>query len=294
MAKTSTKKSRPRSKNDDTFALARGESKKPTSLQKERVHLLGPGKVCGTGSRGHERPRGRSRFEIVVDASEGFIPLWAAGTTLRWRFNEPSMQAFVDPEEAMTELRKQFSEALIAWGAAGPVRFTENEDLWDFEIVMSAGDSCDANGCTLARAFFPDSGRHDLMLYPKMFEQSRQEQIDTWIHELGHVFGLRHFFATVEETAWPAEVFGTHSKFSIMNYGELSELTDVDKRDLTRLYEEAWSGKLRDVNGTPVRFVLPYHKLALEPLHAAIPDQDPTRLRPRESYYGASYRHASS
>ena len=66
-----------------------------------------------------------------------------------------------------------------------------------------------------------------------MFTQARKEQVDTFIHEIGHIFGLRHFFANVSETAWPSEIFGRHENFSIMNYGALSELTDADKDDLT-------------------------------------------------------------
>ncbi len=180
------------------------------------------------------------------------------------------------------------SKRLLAWGSAAPVRFTENEDLWDFEIVMSAGDNCSASGCTLARAFFPDSGRHDLMLYPKMFEQSRKEQVETWMHEIGHIFGLRHFFATVTETAWPAEIFGSHDKFSIMNYGALSTLTERDKKDLVRLYEQAWSGALTHINGTPIQFFLPYHKLAPEPIHVPGLELASTALQQRGSYYSTS------
>ena len=59
-----------------------------------------------------------------------------------------------------------------------------------------------------------------------MFTQEPEEQVETLIHEIGHVFGLRHFFANVSETAWPSEIFGTHDTFSIMNYGRASQLTD--------------------------------------------------------------------
>ncbi|MEM7352205.1 MAG: matrixin family metalloprotease [Acidobacteriota bacterium] len=288
-AKKARSKSKKKVEPENKAVLAFSDERSPTLIQEQRVHSLGQGRVCGTGSRGHKRPRGSSPLEIVVDASEGFVPLWAAGTTLRWRFNEPSMQIFFDPEAAKAELRNQFSEALIAWGAAAPVKFKENEDLWDFEIVMSSGDNCTPSGCTLARAFFPDSGRHDLMLFPKMFEQSRKEQVDTWIHEIGHIFGLRHFFATVEETAWPAEVFGTHSKFSIMNYGALSELTEVDKADLTRLYQQAWAGVLTHVNGTEIQFVQPYHVSASAPTCSANTGQGVSGLRSRGSYYGTGH-----
>ena len=242
------------------FALS--HDAEPTAVQAQRAHSLGRSRVCGTGSRGHTRPQGRSRFDIVVDATEGFVPLWAEGATLRWRFNEASLQVFAAPARAEMELRQQFAEALLAWGAAAPVRFAENADLWDFEIVVAGGEHCTASGCTLASAFFPDSGRHALRLFPTLFAQPRQEQVETWIHELGHVFGLRHFFATVDETAWPAEVFGTHRKFSIMNYGALSRLTNADKTDLTCLYAQARSGALTSVNGTSIHFVSPYHQQA--------------------------------
>jgi hypothetical protein len=227
-----------------------------------RVHLLAPGIVCDTEPRGYARPQNRSPMEIVVDASEGFIPLWSPNVTLRWRFRDRSMSRFANPAAAKTGIRKLLGDALLAWGTAAPVRFKEDPDVWDFEIVMRRGDDCSASGCVLASAFFPDAGRHRLTLFPKLFEQDRKEQVETLIHEIGHVFGLRHFFANVSETAWPSEIFGTHSKFSIMNYGTLSTLTPADKSDLTRLYQMVWSGALTHINGTTIRLVKPFNSLA--------------------------------
>ena len=237
-------------------------SQDPTALAEKMTHVLRPGAVCDTDPRGHPTPRGRSPLEIVVDASEGFIPLWAKNSTLRWRFRERSMTYFKNPTAAMKELRKLFAEAILAWGNAAPIKFKENDDLYDFEIVMRKSVDCDAAGCTLASAFFPDSGRHKLTLFPTLFEETREEQIETLIHEIGHIFGLRHFFADIEESEWPVEIFGTHKKFSIMNYGNLSVLTNEDKSDLRRLYQQAWSGKLTNINGTPIRFVKPFHTLS--------------------------------
>lgn len=250
----------------DVFRLRDGKDSPPAA--NSRVHDLGKGRICDTEPRGHATPRGRSLVEIVVDASEGFIPLWARNTTLRWRFRETSLHNFTNPAGAKTEIRKLFAEALVKWGTAAPVKFTEDEDVWDFEIVMRAADNCSPSGCVLASSFFPDAGRHKFVLYPKMFTQDRTEQVETFIHELGHVFGLRHFFANVSETAWPSEIFGTHSKFSIMNYGSLSELTPEDKSDLRRLYQAVWNGTLTHINATPIRIVQPFHTLAPAPDHA--------------------------
>ena len=195
----------------------------------------------------------------MLDATDGFIPLWREGTTLRWRFNEAALAVFQNPAAVRTYVRGLMSEAVIAWGDSAPVRFTERSDAWDFEVVIRSANRCSPGGCMLASAFLPDGGRHELVVYPKMFEQVRKEQVDTMIHELGHVFGLRHFFADVRETRWASEIFGTHRPFSIMNYGHISELTDDDKGDLKRLYELVWSGQLTNVNETPIRLMTAYH-----------------------------------
>ena len=110
-----------------------------------------------------------------------------------------------------------------------------------------------------ASAFFPDDGRHYFVVYPSLFDLDDNEQVETLIHETGHIFGLRHWFANISETAWPSEEFGSRSKFTIMNYGPDSVFTKTDKEDLQRLYESAWARALTQVNGTPIRFVRPYH-----------------------------------
>ena len=252
---------KPEVKQEEAFQIRKED--KLTREAESLIHLIGPGIICDTEARGHAMPQGKSPFEIVLDASEGFIPLWAPNTTLRWRFRERSLTHFSNQAAAKTEIRNLFGEALLAWDIAAPVKFTEDNDVWDFEIVIRQGDDCNQSGCVLASAFFPDSGRHELVLYPKMFTQTRKEQVDTFVHEIGHIFGLRHFFANISETAWPSEIFGTHNKFSIMNYGSLSELAIEDKDDLGRLYQLAWSGSLTHINGTPIRLVKPYHTFAL-------------------------------
>jgi len=248
------------------FQLRQGDD--ASRAREPHVHVYGPGAVCATEKRGSATPRGRSPLEIVVDASQGFIPLWARNTTLRWRFQDRSLSVFEDAEAAKSGIRRLLGEALLAWGSAAPIKFSERDDRWDFEIVVKRADDCDINGCVLASAFFPDAGRHELAIYPRMFGQSEKEQVDTLIHEIGHVFGLRHFFAQISETAWRSEVFGTHKPFSIMNYGSESELTDDDKADMKRLYQKAWSGELTQINGTPIRFVKPFSAIGAFPQSA--------------------------
>lgn len=258
------------------------ELKMPEAAAEEarkHLHIYSGGAVCDTETRGFPTPGNRSPTELVVDSTEGFIPLWAPGVTLRWRFNELSMTAFVNPEAAKSYVRTLLAEAILAWGNATPVRFHEAQDAWDFEIVVRAQENCTVNGCVLASAFFPDGGQHELVIYPTMFGQSREEQIETMAHEIGHVFGLRHFFAQVSENAWPSEIFGTHERFSIMNYGEDSRLTDTDREDLIRLYHHVWSGNLTRINGTPVHQVQPFSHNRVQPVNPMVAMVQPTTAR---------------
>ncbi len=243
-------------KKSDAFGMRPAASM--AEAKQDQIHVYGDNVVCNTDSRGLPTPRGKSPLEIVLDASEGFIPLWAKDTTLRWRFQERTMAGFANVAAAKAAVRALMGEALLLWGDAVPVQFSERQEAWDFEVVIRNADDCNASGCVLASAFFPDGGRHELVIYPKMFAQTRKEQIDTLTHELGHVFGLRHFFAQVSETAWPSEVFGSHRPFSIMNYGAQSELTNEDRVDLKRLYQAVWRNELTHINGTPIKLVTPF------------------------------------
>jgi hypothetical protein len=184
---------------------------------------------------------------------------------IRWRFRESSLQSFENPQAAAAAIEQLLGEAILKWGDAAPIKFAKRNDAWDFEIVVRQTDDCDINGCVLASAFFPDAGRHRLTIFPRMFTQPREEQVETLIHEIGHVFGLRHFFAEVSETAFPSEIFGRHDKFTIMNYGPDSVLTQDDKADLRRLYQMAWAGQLTQINGTPIKFVQPFHTIGEPP-----------------------------
>lgn len=205
-----------------------------------------------------DRLNATASLEAVLDASEGYVPLWAKGVTLHWRFDEPSLAKFARPYAAKTEIRRLLSEAMQAWGTAAPIRLEEADTDWDFQVIVHSHDDCDPDGaCTLASAFFPVRRREVLKIYPRMFEDRREQQVATLVHELGHVFGLRHYFAAEEEDDWPSVIFGTHRKFSIMNYGEASRMTEADKADLRRLYQAVWSGTLAKVRGVPVRLVRP-------------------------------------
>ena len=240
------------------FELAKEDAADKAKKTLTHVYGKGKGHRCITDPIGFKTPGNKPPAKLKVDTHAGFVPLWAEDVTLRWRFNERSMQAFANPDVAKEEMRNLFGEALLGWGDAAPVKFTEKRDAVDFEIVFTGKDDCDGTGCVLASAFFPDGGRHKFFFYPKMFQQVRREQVETFEHETGHIFGLRHWFANISESEWSSTVFGKDGKFTIMNYGGDSRLTRADKSDLAKLYKLIWSGQVTNVNGTPIRLFKPY------------------------------------
>jgi len=217
-----------------------------------------PGRKCITESRFPNPPEAPQREgiqpEVVVDVVRDHIPLWEPNTILNWRFEEASIQRHADGEHMKRRVRRLLHAAVSEWSDAAPVKFVESQADWDFEIAILKRRDCDEDGCTLASAFFPaDRGRQRLLILPTLFECSRDEQVMTLVHELGHVFGLRHYFADTEEAAFPSKTFRTHSSFTVMNYGWKSRLTVADRKDLEWLYEAAWSADAEARLGLPVR-----------------------------------------
>jgi hypothetical protein len=150
---------------DERNLLALKTTDELVDVTDRQVQRLGEGIICRTDYR----PVKRDPNRIVVDATEGFIPLWAENLVLRWRFNEASLAVFQQPEAIKKKIRKLLNSAITAWGDAVPIRFTEAADNSDFEVVVKKNDDCSPQGCTLAQAFFPDAGRHQLYVFPKMF-----------------------------------------------------------------------------------------------------------------------------
>jgi hypothetical protein len=169
-----------------------------------------------------------------------------------------SFTAFTNPQRAKIATRELFRKAIITWEFT-PVRFQESRHTVDFEIYMNRHDLCSGGGCVLASAFFPDGGKHRLELYPQLFNYNEKEKVNTLIHEIGHIYGLRHFFAKVSEEAWASKIYGEHKPFSIMNYGHKSRLTESDISDLKKLYKAVWRKDITNIGGTPIVLMTPYH-----------------------------------
>ncbi len=211
----------------------------------------------------------RIRLGVLLGSGKAVIPLWGlnggAKQLLTWEFdNESVKEYFLNPQnsrelfsnenELKAYVRDLISDAMQLWGDSSPFILQEHEGLTDFKIHIKTFDDCTAEGCVLASAFFPSEIKDEkrLDLYPILFKQTKEEQVETIIHELGHVMGLRHSFAQ-EEANWPNALFGHDNQLSIMNYGVLSKLTIIDKEDLKKLYQAVWNNTLKKIKNMPIK-----------------------------------------
>jgi hypothetical protein len=222
-----------------------------------QVHMIRPGFSCKTECRA--RSRAEIESSLVIGATDGSINLWKENQILYWRFDEVSLRPFENSTKLKEIAQQTLFDAIGAWGDSSPVRFKENTDVYDFQVSIMTADLQQGNGLVAASSFFPGDGRKSkLRLYPTFFRSgdlTDKERLETLIHELGHIFGLRHFFSAENDPLFSGGVFGANNKLTIMSYGANSELTSDDRKDLKNLYKAAWTGTLTNVNRTPVRLV---------------------------------------
>jgi hypothetical protein len=111
---------------------------------------------------------------------------------LRWRFQPRSLVLFEAPLAEMEALARLLGEAILQWGPA----------------ALSGSPATTTHGTSRSRCARSPAAHPPAASWPapsslmraatrssstrSCFTRSRDEQIETLIHELGHVFGLRH------------------------------------------------------------------------------------------------------
>lgn len=72
--------------------------------------------------------------------------------------------------------------------------------------------------------------------------------MNTLLHEIGHIIGLRHEFALDREEE-PAQRFGSQNKQSVMSYEPINNIQDTDIKDVKAFYDLKNKSLL---NGVPI------------------------------------------
>jgi len=105
-----------------------------------------------------------------------------------------------------------------------------------------------------ARSFFPHQVDKDVVVFKYGMDPTKRFKLkNVFLHELGHVFGLRHEFAIVKEGRG-AKQFMTANKDSVMEYNKVPMIQETDKEGIREFY------KLKngaDIDRSPVKDYLP-------------------------------------
>ncbi|RDW79119.1 uncharacterized protein DSM5745_05971 [Aspergillus mulundensis] len=184
------------------------------------------------------------------------IPRWKANTTVNFA---ALAHGYPKPELAVLAATK-LNEAANEWNALDlGIHFAWVEKIDDAAFVLSFAEQRSEG--VLAEAFFPsDVDLQTLNVYPAAFRPGTVQYLrNIFLHELGHVLGLRHEFAPERERSAKSVQVGPRNPTSVMGY-EFPPRLQASDIDSTKAFYQ-FSGKElgvrqgRGARGVPLRIV---------------------------------------
>ena len=185
------------------------------------------------------------------------IGRWTPNSVLTFNADStsfPTLEALDYTLSALEWAVREWNEVCKAY-----VRFerVSNDSPAVFQLRYKVNDN--ANRDTLAQSFYPKpkpSQQRLLTIYSLCFGPKHYEHVrNIFLHELGHILGLRHEFAADEEEDKPVRL-GPADAYSVMNYFHYwghCRITAHDRDGLKELYELRGS----EYKGFQIRTVMP-------------------------------------
>ncbi|KIL85332.1 matrix metalloproteinase-11 [Fusarium avenaceum] len=186
----------------------------------------------------------------IVLGYDSIIPRWKTPTTLKWYLKKESFTSEERAERAATALNQAAEEwENIDFGVT--IRQTENAQEANFNLVYRKNQR--NQPVELGLGFFPHDADRDMFIFTVALLPQRRDMLkNVFLHELGHVFGLRHEFGLTEKAA--AVQFMTKNPMSVMEYNEVPTIQGTDKEGIRAFYKLAEG---LDLDGSPVTDFLP-------------------------------------
>ena len=186
-------------------------------------------------------------------------PRWVPGSVVRWAAWRSGFDSQGDADWAAQHMLK----ATKQWNAAKiGVTFEWVALAKDATFVLCHGGTVEG---TLAESFFPNADDLSYVyVYTLAFDKKWKDHMwNIFMHELGHVLGLRHEFAMSPDPDWHeggAEQLGPRDDMSVMNYRpEPPELQKNDVVSTAKFYalKKDKNGKQPKVGNTVVKDYTP-------------------------------------
>ncbi|KAH6842170.1 hypothetical protein B0I37DRAFT_193461 [Chaetomium sp. MPI-CAGE-AT-0009] len=173
----------------------------------------------------------RTLSSIVIGMGNS-IPRWKKHQEIKWaalKVGYPSEAHARYATYKLAQATKDWNDCEVG------VTFKWVSSIDEATFVLEYGGN---KGNVLAEAFFPNSDPlSSLFVYKSAFTQENLPILkNIFLHELGHVLGLRHEFALESEKSWAALRFGTPNPVSVMSYTFPPTIQDSDKEDTKLFY----------------------------------------------------------
>ncbi|KAH7123673.1 hypothetical protein B0J11DRAFT_606634 [Dendryphion nanum] len=181
-------------------------------------------------------PKGKHQTDELVLGFGNIVPRWAViggNTELQYYVKTDSFPSPAEAKIAGENLQKAAKEwNEIKFGITISQSPTKKDAHFDL-VYQKNGVGSER---TLARAFFPHEKEQDVIVFELAFKNPTMIK-DIFLHELGHVLGLRHEFAiTIEGRG--AVNFGEKNPKSVMSYTFPPEIQKSDKEGIKAFYKE--------------------------------------------------------
>ena len=174
----------------------------------------------------------RTLSSIVIGMGNS-IPRWKKDQVVKWA----ALKVGYPSEAHARYATYKLAQAADDWNKCEVgVTFEWVSSIDDATFVLEYGGNKDN---VLAEAFFPNSDPlSSLFVYKRAFTRENLPILkNIFLHELGHVIGLRHEFALEREKSWAAVRFGTPNPVSVMSYTSPPTIQDSHKRDTRVFYD---------------------------------------------------------
>lgn len=199
-------------------------------------------------------PEGKGQPDQLVLGMGFIVPRWdvAGGNTkLQYYVKSESFKSATDAKFAGAKLQ----EAADEWNSLGlGINISQAPDKKSahFDLVYRT-NGLDDEG-TLAQAFFPHELEQDVIVFQFSFDRQNKGILkNVFLHELGHVLGLRHEFARTEERK-EAVILGAENPVSVMSYVFPPNIQQSDKDGIKAFYKKKNGDR---IEGKPITDFIP-------------------------------------